>query len=685
MTHRFSLDLYLGLVLFSATSAVGQENAAARHERFIDFIKTTAAETSAQSLSPIQRLEDWQEKRPAIGRELRYMLGLDPLPERTPLNVQITGTLQRPNYRIEKVVFQSMPGLYVTGNLYIPHQPSGPLPTILYVCGHSPHPLGAKFQYQDRVDWFVDHGYVCLILDTLEFGEVAGIHHGTHDLNLWNWLSLGYTPLGVEVWNAIRALDYLESRPDVDAHRIGMTGISGGGAVTWFTAAVDERIAAAVPVCSTYTFGSQAAHWIASGQCDCIYFHNTFQQDLTTVGALIAPRPLLICSGMKDSIFPPDGYHDAFRQVKRIYDLYDGNESKSERSKEVDEDVGHSDTPLFRKEAREWMNRWLKNDETPLEIEPIPEEKRETAEALACLSKLPADAVNYKIHNLFVPTASFEKRTSLEAWGIRREALMDELKDKVFRWFPQKEIPFEAQVSGNTGGWVAQYADYKEVVFQSETGVPIRAQLLQPPFIPPSEGGTEGGRETPLLIYAKRPGDSMYFSDFDELLPVLGRYTVLILNPRLTEHPVTAREFTEIERTAAWIGRTVATMQVWDILRAVKWAIEEEKISTPSITLYGKGEMGVLALYAGLFDERIARVVLNEPPASHWQGPALLNVLRISDTPEVAGAFAPRPLIFLSDIPPAFDDTRHIYNLHGQPDDLKRAGSLPEALEVWKY
>ena len=83
------------------------------------------------------------------------------------------------------------------------------------------------------------------MLDTLEFGEVAGIHHGTHDLNMWNWLSLGYTPAGVEVWNAIRALDYLEARPEVEARHIGLTGISGGGAMTWYTAAVDERIVAA--------------------------------------------------------------------------------------------------------------------------------------------------------------------------------------------------------------------------------------------------------------------------------------------------------------------------------------------------------------------------------------------------------------------------------------------------------
>src|SRR5262249_26969018 len=203
------------------------------------------------------------------------MLGLDPLPTRTPLKVQITGTLDRPRYRIENVAFQSMPGLYVTGNFYIPKDTAHPLPTILYLCGHMPHPLGAKFHYQDRPSWFASHGYACMALDTLEFGEVAGIHHGTHSLGMWNWFSLGYTPAGVEVWNSIRALDYLQTRKEVDAKRIGMTGISGGGAMTWYAAAVDERIAAAVPVCSTFTFGSQLKNWVAKGQCDCIYYNNT--------------------------------------------------------------------------------------------------------------------------------------------------------------------------------------------------------------------------------------------------------------------------------------------------------------------------------------------------------------------------------------------------------------------------
>jgi cephalosporin-C deacetylase-like acetyl esterase len=671
----FMIGLLTGLMLFCAALARGEEGPAERHQRLLQFLKKTAAEISDRSLSHIQRLEDWNRQRPVIRSQLLSMLGLEPLPKRTPLKVRITGTLQRPNYRIEKVVFQSLPGLYVTANLYVPHAPSRPLPTILYACGHSPHPLGAKWDYQDRAAWFAEHGYVCFILDTLEFGEVPGIHHGIHDLNMWDWLSLGYTPIGVEVWNAIRALDYLETRPEVDRHRIGMTGISGGGSATWFTAAVDERIAAAVPVCSTYTFGSQAAHWVAAGQCDCIYYHNTYLTDFPIVGALIAPRPLLICSGRKDGDFPPDGYHEVYRRVQRIYDLYTRPEGAPEQIKEVDDDVGHTDAPLFRTEARQWMNRWLKGDDTPLPTAPDSVNAGETAENLACLSELPADAVNYKIHDLFIPAAVCKSAASLEAWEQRRQRLMQELKEKVFRWFPQEKIPFETRVGGNDGGWAARYAEYKEVVFDSEAGVPIRAQLLRP---------RNRSTETPLLIYVKRPGDSIYFLDLDELLPLLGRCTVLILNPRLTEHPVSAFEVAEIERTASWIGRTVAGMQVWDILRAVEWIVREEKLSPASISLYGKGDMGILALYAGLFDARIQRVILKDPPASHRNGAALLNVLRITDIPEVAGAFAPRRLVFLREVPPAFNSARRLYKLCGCPDHLTYAGSLPEALDIWK-
>jgi hypothetical protein len=170
----------------------------------------------------------------------------------------------------------------------------------------------------------------------------------------------------------------------------------------------------------------------------------------------------------------------------------------------------------------------------------------------------------------------------------------------------------------------------------------------------------------------------------DELLPLLGRYAVLVLNPRLTEQTMSPAEYTDVERTAVWVGRTVAAMQVWDILRAIRWVTDEEKLSASSISLYGKDEMGIIALYAALFDERIKQVIVSDPPASHWQRPALLNVLRVTDVAEVAGALAPRRLVSLTKPSEAFDYTKRIYGLQRASHQLVQSGSLPEALEVWK-
>ncbi len=673
MTRRISRLIPIFILLWAVGVAFAQDSADKRHQLVLTYLKDTAAGLSRQCLTSIDNLEMWKKQRPVLRQQLLYMLGLDPLPKRTPLKAQITGTVDRPNYRIEKVVFQSLPGLYVTGNFYAPNSSSSPLPTILYVCGHSPHPLGAKTAYQDRAIWYACNGYACLVLDTLEFGEVAGIHHGIHDLNLWNWLSLGYTPVGTEVWNAMRALDYLETRPQVDMKRVGMTGISGGGSVTWFTSALDERISVAAPVCSTYTFGSQAAHWVASGQCDCIYFHNTYLEDFPIVGALIAPRPLIICSGRKDPDFPPDGYHEVFQRVKKIYDLYAGGKVEPARVREVDDDVGHTDAPLFLREVRQWIGRWLNHPTGSFDATEV---QPETPETLACLTKLPTDAVNYKIHNIFNPTAPLQDWTSLTSWQGRRRELLDQLHERVFRWFPREKIAFQTTQLPFDGGWAARYAGYKDIEFTSEPGIRIRAQLFKP---------NDSSKPAPVLIYVKRPGDSIYFLDLDDLLPVLGRCTVLVLNPRLTEKAVSAFEYAEIERTASWAGRTVGSMQVWDILRAIEWLTDEGGFSSHPISIYGKGDMGILALYAGLFDERVKEIILDDPPSSHWQKPALLNVLRVTDIPEALAAFAPRRVVSLTDLPESFNYTRKLYKLYGQPSGLTRAGSLPEALQVWNY
>ena len=211
------------------------------------YFRAEAAALARRCLADIQTLDDWQAKRGEYRRQLQEMLGLWPLPERTDLQPVITGKLEHEGLVVEKLYFQASPRLYVTANLYRPPVVEKPLPAILYVCGHSRQATngisyGNKTGYQHHGAWFARNGYVCLTIDTLQLGEIEGLHHGTYREGMWWWNARGYTPAGVEAWFGIRALDYLCSRSEVDRERLGMTGRSGGGAYSWTVAALDDRV-----------------------------------------------------------------------------------------------------------------------------------------------------------------------------------------------------------------------------------------------------------------------------------------------------------------------------------------------------------------------------------------------------------------------------------------------------------
>jgi len=250
------------------------------------------------TISQLNAVTDWESFRQRAVIQARDMLGLYPWPDKTPLQATITGVIEHEHFRVEKIHFQSMPGLYVTGNLYVPKKINTRVPAILYVCGHSNVKesgisYGSKTVYQHHPAWFARNGYVCLILDTLQLGEIEGIHHGLYRYDRWWWMSRGYTPAGVEAWNGIRAIDYLTSRPEVNPDKIGITGRSGGGATSWWVAAIDNRVAASVPVAGITDLTNHVIDGCVDGHCDCMYFVNTYAWDYPMLAALIAPRPLL--------------------------------------------------------------------------------------------------------------------------------------------------------------------------------------------------------------------------------------------------------------------------------------------------------------------------------------------------------------------------------------------------------
>jgi cephalosporin-C deacetylase-like acetyl esterase len=663
-----AMPVCLGWIPSTASAQRRQAVQEARSKAFYQYLTERGAEVSRQTLSNVRTLQQLKQVKPELRRELAYMVGLDPMPARTPLQVKTVGSLDKEGVRIEKVVYQSMPGLYVTGNLYVPTEGKKPFPVVLYLCGHSPNPYGAKVVYQRHALWFAQHGYACLVLDTLEFGEVPGIHHGLYDQNMWQWLSLGYTPVGVEVWNAIRGLDYLETLPWVDMHRVALTGESGGGSITWYTAALDERIAVAVPAIATWTAGTQVSLHGVVENCDCMYYPNIYEQDFTILGALIAPRPLKMISARLDPMFPPAGYNAVYEKLKPIYALY-GAENKIAA---FDQEAHHGDNVPLRRESATWIQHWLKGDNTPYDdgtFTPIP------GPQLECLLKQPADATNYGIHNHFVPVAPVRNYTSPEAWNARRKQVLEGLKSKVFRAFPKSPIPLDAQIKPIEWSWANKYTDVFSVTFNSEPSVQVRGILYRPK-------GPEKPRRA--LIYVKGRHDDISVVDFDKLLPLFGRYEILVLQPRATDFAISDQDWVTLERTAEILGSTIESMQVWDIMRAIDFMTANEKVDPASLSIYGKDDMGILALYAAIMDSRPGCVVLDHPPTTHWDGPPLLNVLRVTDIPEAAALLSPHELVLLQPAGQGFDHTAALYRLAGHANQFRKARSLPAALQVWE-
>jgi cephalosporin-C deacetylase-like acetyl esterase len=636
-----------------------------RRQGFHENLSLRGEALSASQFAGVSNRAQWESIRPRVLTSLRWELGLPAGPRTSPLQAQTTSRFEREGYAVENVVFQSSPDLYVTGNLYLPARSSAtPAPAVIYVCGHAPSPLGAKVSYQHHAIWFARNGFAVFVLDTLEFAEIAGLHHGTHDLEMWHWLSLGYNPAGVEVWNAIRALDYLTTRREIDAQRVAITGRSGGGAVSWFTAAVDDRFQVASPVHGTWTVGPHIRHHTVRENCDCIYVWNSDLLDLTTIGALIAPRPLMIVNASRDGCFPPSGYQAVERQLRKVYSWYGADEKVDAFEDRTD----HEDTFAYRKAANLWISRWLTGQQPVYSEQGI--EPEADPSVLRVLPETPSGARNEGIHRSFIAVPRLSPPTSLSAWETRRQELTGILTRKLLRGLGPRDVPFSS-VRTPVRNWTDRYADGWNVQFLTEPHVHVTGQL----FLPKKSAEVRGA-----VLYVKGADDLVYGIDYDDLLSLLPNYAVLVLRPRAVDYRMTNLETAETKMAAALLGTTLETLQLHDVLRAVDFLLETEGVPKGSVSVYARNSMAMTAIYAGATDTRIARVIVERPPESHWDGPAVLHALRFTDLPEVAALIAPRELAFVGRIPAAYRSTEKIAQLYAGGKRLSAADSLGDAV-----
>lgn len=607
------------------------------HPALAAYFEAEVSSLERNCLADVQTDNDWTAQRNERRRQLWDMLGLWPIPERTDLKPVITGRLETDEFTVEKLHFQSLPGLYVTANLYLPRQRTNPLPTILYVCGHAEVKtngvsLGNKTGYQHHGAWFARNGYACLIIDTLQLGEIQGDHHGTHRLGQWWWNSRGYTPAGVEAWNAIRALDYLETRPELDRTRIGMTGRSGGGSYTWTTAALDERIRVAAPVAGITDLRNHVCDGSVEGHCDCMFFINTYRWDFALNAALMAPRPLLLVNTDADTIFPLDGVQRIFAKARRIYGLHGAYEKLGL----VIAPGPHKDSQDLQVPVLRWFNQHLRGTD-PLLTNAA--EKTFTPLQLRVLDTLPADQRNTRAQEFFGPAAATEPGDL--------DTLRRRLQERVFMGWPTDPGALALRETGQ-----AESGDLRLRVFEFQS----QPHMLLSLFLLERSGGKsqsvqlqvlDGAGWNRWLTALHRPFASALqrFSPPDPvgeslLLPRPEAGTSLAwfvprgLGPGAwTGDP---RKQIQIRRRFQLLGQTLDGMRVWDIHRALLATSQAAK--APLSRVNAAGSMAVHTLYAAVFAQPSLPFELSTLPDIRRAEPDFLNVLQVATPSQVQAA-----------------------------------------------
>ena len=619
-----------------------------------------AREVTSASVARPMTAEQWKGSLEERRGKWLEMLGLSPLPQRTPLNATVTGVLERGDYVVEKIHFESVPGAHVAGNLYRPAKQEGKLPAVLYLCGHTKGKVNPTYQANPR--WFGQHGYVALVLDPVQLGECQGVHHGTYRDGRWDWQSRGYTPAGTEVWNAMRALDYLQGRADVDGEKLGVTGLSGGGAMSWFLGAADERVKVVVPVCQSGSIERMAVDRATDGHCDCAFWVNYYRWCWPDIGALIAPRAFLIASGSEDVLWRPAGYRDVAHRIRQQYSTLG-----APAQFDLVEDLSpHGYTPKLRQAIFTFFNAHLKNDPTPV-TDDVTDFIEPEENLLVFGGKLPEHDTMKKMDEMLVKRADVSMPDSETQWQSHQKEALAKLRQITFRNLPADSMPRlrdKLADGGTRDGDV-----YGTRVFDTADGLTlaIKTRYSQQSAVP-----------TPTVVYAVQPEARSTFTgggvSRPGLAPEFASAGVEVRNTGATS--VGAGYLWTMQRVYPLLGHSLAERQISDLLAGA--ALMRQEATTGSMVLYGQAETAALAIYAAILDRQVSELILDAPPESHAQAElaALLGVLRVGDLPQNLALLYPRPITFIGKLPPAYKWTKQVYEKLGAGDRIRVVRSV---------
>ncbi len=642
-----------GLLMAGQLQAADAKPGKCRPPELASYLEARAEKVTAAAKPPAT-LSDWEQRREGLRKKLLAILGLDPLPEKTPLGPRMVGQpLDLGRSVFHRVVFESRPKNYVAAHLYVPKEVVAPAPAVIYVPGH-----GQRDGYHRHPLSYAAHGYVALNMPSLgdegKTGGCMGCGHKGPYYNSYHWYSTGYNPAGAEVWDGVRAVDYLLSlrdektgQPLVDPARIGIAGRSGGAARTLWTLAAEPRIRAGV---AAEGFTTVADYRVAlPNTCDVHIFSNYYGLGYGDLYGLAAPRPLLVQHGTTDRLYPsPQGVAD---HLKSLYAVCGQADCFGYQVFEQ----GHADTPELRRSEYAWFDRWLGQGRagvTPIVDEEVPQVLTVRAK-VRCFPAAPPDAVNIE-RQYTQPTPTRDVKT--EAGFLRfQQELRAELQREPLR---TAMLPFTAELKQEAGQtWLIVDKTLRHrVAFCSTPGA---------------------RRKTVVLLDAAglRQADQLSASFLS------AGVNLLILEPcEIQSGGPLKTQRQHLLRLAALAGETLTSLRVRDALGAVRALAANAAVDPKKIYLWGKSDLAIPALYAAVADDRVAGVFLEDAPGRHSSETALFRVLRYADVPQAAALLFPRPIFFLGKRASEFDWTENVYRLLGQPARCAASAESPAAI-----
>lgn len=600
-----------------------------------DFYARRAAWIAQRDATTIPNADQWTRERPTVHRQFMTSIGLSVMPPECDLRAKDMGQLSGDGYTVTKLAYQFMPDCWGSAYLYRPADASyeKSLPGVLYACGY--HVAGGIGFQEHGIAW-ARRGYVCLIYDTTMQQDNPGDHHAMIRGDAPHWIARGYTPLGVEVLNGMRALDLLIAQPNVDADRVGVTGISGGGTQSFHLAAADDRLRGVAAVAGVSCPAYAVANRHMMSHADTFYTRNLFARDVSVFGALIAPRALMLAFPRHDHLFTPAEYRALHQRIHARYDGLGCGEVCTLLEYDGPHGYNHRDTTDA---IHHWFDQHVAGEAHPdVDTLAIADSGALMDEVALSVYRGQTPQPNHvaALPELISQRGQVRLPEEASDWSRIKQERCTQLRSEVFGLIDDVQQPQQLE---SIGKWQVGES-WRQAWHGSLDGM---AQMVV-------QIGAAGGASVVAV------GDRL-----TEALPLAGDVwdvcrhhdcNAVGIEPRAAgRHAFAKQHLHTLNREGCSVGLTPTMMMVQDLHHLLPALADERQSKDCKQYLYGRGEGAIAVLFHALLcaQDDVAGVFLEDLPTSiERTSHQIMHLLHVLDISHAVALLAPMPVALIN-------------------------------------